>query len=116
MWSGEIWKCWVKGRKTGKMLGVAAIETSIEKHARMRKATVETVGKDILERTRQAARIYTEQIAKGEIEPKYVPTGLTFFSQERWNDDIEQSHERSELRRERAKRELEEARADSNMG
>ena len=110
-----VWKGYVPGRKIGKKAGVEAIIRSMRRLKRELKCDNGQAAEYITERVEQQVDEYKRKLEAGEIEAKYIPTGVTFFNQERWNDDDEREPTSNELRQRRIAEEIRTAR-NSNMG
>ena len=110
-----IWKRYVPGRKIGKKVGVEAIVRSIGRIKRELKCDNGQAADYIRERVEEQVIDYKKKLEAGEIEAKYIPTGITYFRQERWNDDDEREPTADELRKRRIAEEIRTAR-NSNLG
>lgn len=84
-----IWSLWVAGRKSGKAVGLRKIRDSIRK-LEADGMTIEEAARHIAESTRRDADRYRREVEKGNTELRFVPTGSTYFTQERWDDNDEQ--------------------------
>ena len=81
-----IWSAWVPGRKTGKRKAVEAIRVSTERLVDAG-ATVADALDAIEAGTRRDADVFAEAVAAGRLALRFVPYGVTYFTQERWADD-----------------------------
>lgn len=110
----QIWDCYVPGRKQGKKPGVAAIEKSL-KALRSEYPNLREAAEYIAVRTKRDRDRFVEEIRSGDNELKFVPQAVTYFKQERWNDDNEQINS-SQIDNARITDEIARARGTSDLG
>ena len=111
-WADLIWSVWVPGRKSGRKVGIAAIERSIRSTAKREGIELKDAASIIAHQTREDAAAYLRKIEAGETELKFVPLGSTYFNQERWNDGNEPEPTDDEIRAARIEQEIRDARSD----
>jgi hypothetical protein len=83
----NVWEAYLAGRKSGKRSALPIISKSIKARAKRDRCTPEEAADRIRHAVEADVRRMIERIRTGETELKYCPMGLTYFRQERWNDD-----------------------------
>jgi hypothetical protein len=83
-----IWAGWVPGRKTGKARAITCIVASARRLvADGEVASIDEALDRIEAATQRDRERYCRALAKGETELQFIPLGVTYFAQERWQDD-----------------------------
>ena len=88
----SVWEAYVPGKKQGKQPGLEAIKASIRSmvgEGRSPRDAAEFMRARTAEFTSNALA----KVAGGETEIRYIPQAVTFFRQERWQDDTEPTRE-----------------------
>ncbi len=83
----NVWEAYLAGRKSGKRSALPIISKSIKARAKRDRCTPEESADRIRHAVEADVRTMIERIRTGETELKFCPMGLTYFRQERWNDD-----------------------------
>jgi hypothetical protein len=107
----NVWEAYLAGRKSGKRSALPIISKSIKARAKRDRCTPEESADRIRHAVEADVRRMIERIRTGETELKYCPMGMTYFRQERWNDD-DQGPTDHDVRDARIDDEIRRARAD----
>ena len=83
----DVWNAYLAGRKSGKRSALPIIARSIRDAAKRDRITPAEASDRIRQAVEADVRRMIERIRTGETELKFCPMGLTYFRQERWNDD-----------------------------
>ena len=83
----DVWNAYLAGRKSGKRSALPIIARSIRDAAKRDRITPAEASDRIRQAVEADVRRMIERIRIGETELKFCPMGLTYFRQERWNDD-----------------------------
>ena len=83
----DVWNAYLAGRKSGKRSALPIIARSIRDVAKRDRITPAEASDRIHQAVEADVRRMIERIRTGETELKFCPMGLTYFRQERWNDD-----------------------------
>ena len=83
----DVWNAYLAGRKSGKRSALPIIARSIRDVAKRDRITPAEASDRIRQAVEADVRRMIERIRTGETELKFCPMGLTYFRQERWNDD-----------------------------
>jgi len=83
----DVWNAYLAGRKSGKRSALPIIARSIRDVAKRDRITPAEASDRIRKAVEADVRRMIERIRTGETELKFCPMGLTYFRQERWNDD-----------------------------
>jgi hypothetical protein len=106
----NVWEAYLAGRKSGKRSALPIISKSIKARAKRDRCTLNESADRIRHAVEADVRTMIERIRTGETELKFCPMGLTYFRQERWNDndqgptdhDVREARIDDEIRRARA--------------
>jgi len=83
----NVWEAYLAGRKSGKRSALPIISKSIKARAKRDRCTLNESADRIRHAVEADVRRMIERIRTGDTELKFCPMGITYFRQERWNDD-----------------------------
>jgi hypothetical protein len=107
----DVWNAYLPGRKVGKKPAIQQIVKSIHKVSKA-DGVIAYVAADMIRRkVEEDVHRMVERIRSGATELKYCPQGVTYFRQERWNDN-DQGPTDHDVRDARIDDEIRRARAD----
>jgi hypothetical protein len=107
----SVWEAYLPGRKTGRKPAIAEIVKSIHKVSKRDRLSPTDSAAKIRQAVEADVARMIERIRTGETEIKFCPQGVTYFRQERWNDD-DQGPTDHDVRDARIDDEIRRARAD----
>lgn len=106
-----VWNAYLPGRKTGKKVAIGIIARSIRDLARRDRLSPPDAAARIRQAVEADVATLVDKIRTGETELKFCPQGLTYFRQERWNDN-DNGPTSHDVREARIDDEIQRARAD----
>jgi hypothetical protein len=107
----DVWNAYLPGRKVGKKPAIQQIVKSIHKVSKA-DGVIAYIAADMIRRkVEEDVHRMVERIRSGSTELKYCPQGVTYFRQERWNDN-DQGPTDHDVRDARIDDEIRRARAD----